>query len=265
MIIWPKRWEKVYNPVLPGPLQARYSGWFRLPHPIWSALLTFLRCSGFMRGSEDSSEPAFLLVENYNYDCCCWSSDRQRIFVTLSSFFHWFLWLCHEVEEEMSHNHSVKIHWCEIPIWKIHDWIRWNSSLLDEVLEAWDGVRTVELGCLDGLKLSCLVIVHSLYGSPTRRYQPISNKCILQSSSCSFFINTQSSAAVLVCCFPRDVFVRWAMLCDARLQNAKILQAVSTRKFWNGCASPVLGRPSSSSRFEQQKFPVFGGGRNGGI
>jgi hypothetical protein len=34
----------------------------------------------FTLTSEDSSEVAFLLVENYNYDRSCWSSDRQGIF-----------------------------------------------------------------------------------------------------------------------------------------------------------------------------------------
>jgi hypothetical protein len=45
------------------------------------SLLTFI--SGFMNTSEDSSEVSFLLVENYNYDCSCWSSDRQGIFGTI--------------------------------------------------------------------------------------------------------------------------------------------------------------------------------------
>jgi hypothetical protein len=44
--------------------------------------------------SEDSSEVAFLLVENYNYDCSCWSSDRQGIFaipMSLTSYFLLFI------------------------------------------------------------------------------------------------------------------------------------------------------------------------------
>ncbi len=35
---------------------------------------------GFTHISEDSSEIAFLLVENYNYDRFSWSSDRLGIF-----------------------------------------------------------------------------------------------------------------------------------------------------------------------------------------
>jgi len=38
------------------------------------------KCSGFTLTSEDSSEVAFLLVENYNYDRSSWSSDRLGIF-----------------------------------------------------------------------------------------------------------------------------------------------------------------------------------------
>ena len=34
----------------------------------------------FTLTSEDSSEVAFLLVENYNYDRSCWPSGRQGIF-----------------------------------------------------------------------------------------------------------------------------------------------------------------------------------------
>jgi hypothetical protein len=33
-------------------------------------------CKGFMLVSEDSSETAFLLVENYNFDCSYWPSSR---------------------------------------------------------------------------------------------------------------------------------------------------------------------------------------------
>jgi hypothetical protein len=42
------------------------------------------KCSGFTLTSEDSSEVAFLLVENYNYDCSSWSSDRLGIFEPFS-------------------------------------------------------------------------------------------------------------------------------------------------------------------------------------
>ena len=42
--------------------------------------LSTFECMGFMRGSEDPSEPAFLLVENYNYDCSCWSFGSARNF-----------------------------------------------------------------------------------------------------------------------------------------------------------------------------------------
>ena len=35
---------------------------------------------GHTHTSEDSSEVAFLLVENYNYDRSMWSSDRMGIF-----------------------------------------------------------------------------------------------------------------------------------------------------------------------------------------
>lgn len=35
---------------------------------------------GFTHISEDSSEIAFLLVENYNHDRFTWSSDRVGIF-----------------------------------------------------------------------------------------------------------------------------------------------------------------------------------------
>ena len=38
------------------------------------------QCTGFTSSSEDSSELWFLLVENYNYDRSCWSSDRLGIF-----------------------------------------------------------------------------------------------------------------------------------------------------------------------------------------
>lgn len=38
------------------------------------------KCSGLTLVSEDSSETAFLLVENYNYDRFCWPSGRQGIF-----------------------------------------------------------------------------------------------------------------------------------------------------------------------------------------
>jgi hypothetical protein len=52
----------------------------------WPALVllsVFLsKCSGFTRVGEDSSETAFLLVENYNYDCFKWTSVRLGIFHT---------------------------------------------------------------------------------------------------------------------------------------------------------------------------------------
>lgn len=41
---------------------------------------------GFTRISEDSSEIAFLLVENYNYDHSCWPSGRLGIFGQKRSF-----------------------------------------------------------------------------------------------------------------------------------------------------------------------------------
>jgi hypothetical protein len=59
-------------------------------------ILTAVRCSGFTLTSEDSSEVAFLLVENYNYDCSNWPSGRLGIFDTYSvrnCAFRWFLWL----------------------------------------------------------------------------------------------------------------------------------------------------------------------------
>lgn len=40
------------------------------------------KCSGFTLTSEDSSEVAFLLVENYNYDRSSWPSGRLGIFDT---------------------------------------------------------------------------------------------------------------------------------------------------------------------------------------
>jgi hypothetical protein len=43
------------------------------------------KCSGFTRVGEDSSETAFLLVENYNYDCFNWTSVRLGIFYTFAS------------------------------------------------------------------------------------------------------------------------------------------------------------------------------------
>jgi len=50
-------------------------------------LLVLTSCSkGITYISEDSSEITFLLVENYNYDCSCWSSDRQGIFDRNMSF-----------------------------------------------------------------------------------------------------------------------------------------------------------------------------------
>ncbi|PSN63564.1 hypothetical protein BS50DRAFT_590601 [Corynespora cassiicola Philippines] len=45
-------------------------------------------CSGFTLTSEDSSEVAFLLVENYNYDRSCWPSGRQGIFEPLPILRH---------------------------------------------------------------------------------------------------------------------------------------------------------------------------------
>lgn len=57
----------------------------------------------FTLTSEDSSEVAFLLVENYNYDRSSWSSDRLGIFVSyllLSVPFSLISVACHEIEEE---------------------------------------------------------------------------------------------------------------------------------------------------------------------
>jgi hypothetical protein len=63
-------------------------------------ILTFF---SFTLTSEDSSEVAFLLVENYNYDRSSWSSDRLGIFVShllLSVPFSLISVACHEIEEE---------------------------------------------------------------------------------------------------------------------------------------------------------------------
>ena len=57
-----------------------------LLHPLF---FFFIQVLGLTLTSEDSSEVAFLLVENYNYDCSCWSSDRQGIFDPFCKFYDW--------------------------------------------------------------------------------------------------------------------------------------------------------------------------------
>ena len=61
----------------------------------------------FMLTREDSSEVAFLLVENYNYDRSSWSSDRLGIFVShllLSVDFSLIYVARREIEEEHLHS-----------------------------------------------------------------------------------------------------------------------------------------------------------------
>jgi hypothetical protein len=62
-----------------------------LPTPTYfpfSFLLLFFPswCTGFKRYSEDSSEYAFLLVENYTFDYSIWASAWMGIFVTRTSW-----------------------------------------------------------------------------------------------------------------------------------------------------------------------------------
>lgn len=64
------------------------------------------KCSGFTLTSEDSSEVAFLLVENYNYDCSSWPSGRLGIFEPNSVRCVLFVDCCglrYKIEEEISH------------------------------------------------------------------------------------------------------------------------------------------------------------------
>jgi len=52
----------------------------RMTRSIKEKLPFLSKCTGFLITGEDSSEVSILLVENYNYDCSSWSSDRLGIF-----------------------------------------------------------------------------------------------------------------------------------------------------------------------------------------
>lgn len=73
--------QKIYiSPAAPSPFLALHPsarGKFSPQCGLWSVTLT---PRSFTLTSEDSSEVAFLLVENYNYDRSCWPSGRQGIF-----------------------------------------------------------------------------------------------------------------------------------------------------------------------------------------
>jgi hypothetical protein len=67
---------------------------------------------GIIRGREDSSEPGFLLVANYNYWRSWWSSDRQGIFGQSRFVGYFFLFIeissyCWILKEETFNSYFV--------------------------------------------------------------------------------------------------------------------------------------------------------------